>query len=82
MRNGDSSPSKRPVESIEPLWILRQAGRSLRAELCPAEQGWEVYLFSDTQLFAAHSLVSRGLALAWAESIYDGLVAQGWVPGS
>ena len=30
----------------------------------------------------AHRLSSRGLALAWAESIYDGLVAQGWVPGS
>jgi len=80
--NGDAPPSKGPVESIEPLWTLRQDGRSLRAELCLTEQGWEVYLFSDTQLFAAHRLVSRGLALVWAESICIGLVAQGWVRGS
>jgi len=76
-----SIPTKQ-VESVEPLWTLRQDGRSLRAELCRTKQGWEVYLLSDTQLFAAHRLASRGLALVWADSIYDGLVAEGWVLAS
>src|SRR5215813_7101735 len=57
-----SIPTKQ-VESVEPLWTLRQDGRSLRAELCRTKQGWEVYLLSDTQLFAAHRLASRGLGL-------------------
>jgi len=40
-----------------------------------------VYLLNDNQRFAAHRLSSRGLALACADSIDDGLVAEEWVPG-
>jgi len=77
--NGDSSSSIDPSGSVEPLWTIRQEGRSLQAEL---RRGWEVYLLSDKLMFTAHRLGSRGLALVWADSIYDGLVAEGWMPGS
>jgi hypothetical protein len=82
--NGDSSPPMNPSGSVEPLWTLRRDGQSLRAELCRTDQdrGWEVYLFNDKQRIAGHRLGSRGLALAWADSIFDGLVAEGWVPES
>ena len=79
--NGDSSFSMHQLESVEPLWTLRRDGQSVRAELCRTDRDWEVYLFSDTQWFAAHRLRSHGLALVWADSIYDGLVAEGWVQG-
>jgi len=77
----DASPSMNSG-SVEPLWILRHDGRSLRAELCRSDQAWEVYLFSDKQRFAAHRLGSRELALLWAAAIYDGLIAEGWVLAS
>jgi len=80
--NGDSSSSIDPSGSVEPLWTIRQEGRSLQAELRRTDRGWEVYLLSDKLMFTAHRLGSRGLALVWADSIYDGLVAEGWMPGS
>jgi hypothetical protein len=70
------------VSSAEPLWALRRDHRSVRAELRRQEGAWEVRLFSDGQWFAAHTLGSRELALVWADGIYDGLVADGWIPGS
>jgi len=82
VKDDDSSLTHRPGAPIEPLWTVRRNGRSVRADMCRTERGWEVYLFSERQWFARHRLGSRGLALAWADSIYDDLVAEGWVPGS
>jgi len=76
-----SSPG-RPVESVEPLWTLTRDGRSVRAGLCQTERGWEVYLFSDVQWFAAHRVPSRELALRFTDEVYDGLIAEGWVLAS
>jgi len=70
------------VSSAEPLWTVRRDGQSVRAELRQQEGAWEVRLLSDGQGFAAHTLGSRELALVWADGIYDGLVADGWMPGS
>jgi hypothetical protein len=78
----DASSSAKQNRSVEPLWTLRRAGQSVRAELRRTEQGWEVYLFSRIQWFAAHRVASRELALRFADEIYDGLLAEGWVLAS
>ena len=70
------------LSSAEPLWTVRRDGRSVRAELRRQVGAWEVRLLSDGHWFASHTLGSRELALMWADGIYDGLVAVGWMPGS
>lgn len=70
------------TSSVEPLWTVRRGGRSVRAQLCPNEGAWDVRLFSDGHVFAAHTHTSRELALVWADAIYDSFVAEGWVAGA
>jgi len=81
MTEDASSPTQRS-QSVDPLWILTRDGRSVRAGLCRTDRGWEVYLFSDVQWFAAHRVQSRELALRFTDEIYDGLIAEGWVLAS
>jgi len=70
------------VEFVESLWVVRRDDRSVRAEMRRNGAGWEVRLFSDQQWFAAHRVGFREQALLWADRIYDGLVAEGWVLAS
>ena len=68
--------------SWETVWRVRRGDQFVRAELYRNDESWDVRLFTNRQLFAAHRLSSRGSALVWADLIYDGLVAEGWKPGS
>jgi len=77
-----SNADESPASSVETLWIVRRDGRSAHVEMCRNGESWEVRLFSDRHWFAAHRVRSRELALAFTDMIYDGLVAEGWVPES
>jgi len=81
--SADQPMTRRQSEpSFETVWTVRRGDQLVRAELYRSDGSWDVRLFSDRQLFAALMLGSRGLALVWADSIFDGVVAEGWMPGS